>query len=143
MLVSHILKEKGRAVVSISARATLGEAAHLLARHRIGAVLILESQGAPAGILSERDIVRTLATIGAGALSQSVASCMTSPVEICEDTDTIEELMERMTHGRFRHLPVVERGAVVGVVSIGDVVKIRIEETLREAQALKAYIAAG
>lgn len=143
MLVSHILREKGRAVVSVTPSATLYEAAQLLSRHRIGAILILDSQGGPTGILSERDIVRMLSQLGAAALSRSVASCMTSPVMTCEETDTIEELMERMTHGRFRHLPVVQNGRVVGLVSIGDVVKSRIEETVREAQALKEYIAAG
>ena len=143
MLVSHILREKGRAVVSIAANASLSEASQLMARHRIGAILILDGPGAPQGILSERDIVSVLAQMGAAALARTVGSCMTSPVMTCEETDTIEELMERMTHGRFRHLPVVERGRVVGLVSIGDVVKTRIEETVREAQALKEYIAAG
>ena len=143
MLVSHIMREKGRAVVSVAPDASLAEAAQLLARHRIGAVLILDSQGSPAGILSERDIVSVIAQLGAGALSRSVTSCMTYPVTTCEENDTIEELMERMTHGRFRHLPVVQRGRVIGIVSIGDVVKTRIEETVREAQALKEYIAAG
>jgi CBS domain-containing protein len=143
MLVSHIIREKGNAVVSVAAEATLAEAAKLLARHRIGAVLILDSHGAPLGILSERDIVSVLAQLGAAALARIVGSCMTSPVMTCEESDTIEDLMERMTHGRFRHLPVVQRGRVVGLVSIGDVVKTRIEETVREAQALKEYIAAG
>ena len=143
MLVSQIMREKGRAVFSVAPDATLSEAAQLLARHRIGAVLILDMHGAPAGILSERDIVSVLAQQGAAALVRNVGSCMSSPVMTCEETDSIEDLMERMTHGRFRHLPVVQRGRVVGVVSIGDVVKTRIEETVREAQALKEYIAAG
>jgi CBS domain-containing protein len=143
MLVSHILREKGHAIVAVSPTASVAEAAHTLTRNRIGAVLVLDGDGNAAGILSERDIVRVLAWEGASALSRSVGSCMTSPVATCEETDTVEELMERMTHGRFRHLPVIEQGRVVGIVSIGDIVKTRIEETLREAQALKEYIAAS
>jgi CBS domain-containing protein len=143
MLVSHILREKGRAVVAVTPNASLIEAAQILTKNRIGAVLVLDGDGSAAGILSERDIVRAVAWEGGSALSRTVASCMTSPVTTCEENDTVEELMERMTHGRFRHLPVVEAGRVVGVVSIGDIVKTRIEETLREAQALKEYIAAS
>jgi CBS domain-containing protein len=143
MLVSHILREKGRAVIAVTPTASLTEAASLLTRNRIGAVLVLDADGRPAGILSERDIVRAIAREGGGALSRTVASSMTAPVATCEETDTVEDLMERMTHGRFRHLPVVLDARVVGIVSIGDVVKTRIEETLREAQALKEYIAAS
>jgi CBS domain-containing protein len=143
MLVSQILSEKGRTVVAVAATASLTEAAHTLTRNRIGAVIVLDSEGRCAGILSERDLVRQISWEGASALARSVGSCMSSPVATCEETDTVEELMERMTHGRFRHLPVVEQERVVGIVSIGDVVKTRIEETLREAQALKEYIAAS
>ena len=143
MLVSHILREKGRTIVAVAPSASLADAAHTLTRNRIGAVLVLDGDGRCAGILSERDLVRAVSWEGAGALARSVASCMTSPVATCEENDTVEELMERMTHGRFRHLPVVQHERVVGIISIGDVVKTRIEETVREAQALKEYIAAS
>ena len=143
MLVSHILQEKGRSVVNIAGNATLHEAACLLLRHRIGAVVILDGSQAPEGILSERDIVRTLAQHGAAAMSREVSGSMTAAVATCEETDSIEEIMERMTRGRFRHMPVVKHGRMIGIVSIGDVVKTRIEETVREAEALKEYIATG
>ena len=143
MLVSQILKEKGRTVVAVAAVASLAEAAHTLTRNRIGAVLVLDDDGRCAGILSERDLVRAISWEGGNALGRTVASVMTSPVATCEENDTVEELMERMTHGRFRHLPVVKHERVVGIISIGDVVKTRIEETVREAQALKEYIAAS
>ena len=143
MLVSQILREKGRTVVAVTPNASLTEAAQTLTKNRIGAVLVMNGDGSPAGILSERDIVRALAWEGSTALARTASSCMSSPVETCDETDTVEELMERMTHGRFRHLPVLDKGRVVGIVSIGDIVKTRIEETLREAQALKEYIAAS
>ena len=143
MLVSHILREKGRDVLAIAPEATLADAARVLNKNRIGALIVRGADGALSGIISERDIVRTLAEEGAAALVASVDSCMTRDVAICQETDTIEEIMETMTRCRFRHMPVVEDDAVVGIVSIGDVVKTRIAETLREAQALKEYIATG
>jgi CBS domain-containing protein len=143
MLVSQILKEKGRTVVAVAPTASLAEAAHTLTRNRIGAVLVLDGDARCAGILSERDLVRAISWEGGNALMRAVSSVMTSPVATCEENDTVEELMERMTHGRFRHLPVVKHERVVGIISIGDVVKTRIEETLRETQALKEYIAAS
>jgi CBS domain-containing protein len=142
MFVSQILSVKGRKIVSVAPEATLAEAADTLAKHNIGAVLILSAGGAPAGILSERDIVRVIAKCGPQILSCRVADCMTSPVAACEEDDAVEDVAELMTRRRFRHLPVVENGRVIGLVSIGDVVKSRIEETVREAQALKEYIAA-
>ena len=143
MLVSQILSEKGRAVVSIPARATLTEATKVLTSHRIGAVLILDSHGAPVGILSERDVVRAISHEGEAALKRTVASRMTSQVASCGEEDSVEDVIERMTQGRFRHMPVLKDGRVVGMISIGDVVKTRIEETILEAQALKEYISTG
>jgi CBS domain-containing protein len=142
MLVSHILKEKGHSVLAIPPQSTLLEAARVLNANRIGALLVLTAQGKLAGIISDRDIVRALAENGAPALSLTVASMMVKDVATCEERDTIEEIMETMTACRFRHMPVVENGIVVGIVSTGDVVKTRIAETMREAQALKEYIAA-
>jgi CBS domain-containing protein len=143
MLVSHILKEKGRDVLAIAPEATLFEAARVLSLNRIGALLVRDPKGALMGVVSERDIVRAIAEDGASALAHTVGECMTKDVATCEENDTIAEIMETMTRCRFRHMPVVEGGRVTGIISIGDVVKIRIAETLREAQALKDYIAAG
>ena len=143
MLVSHILKEKGRGVLVIAPDATLHEAARMLTTNRISALLVVKQDGTLAGILSERDIVRTLAEYGAGALPLTVAERMTTDVATCEETDTIAEIMETMTSCRFGHMPVVEKGRVVGIVSTSDVVKTRIAETMRETAALKEYIAAN
>ena len=143
MLVSHILREKGRDIVAISPESTLYDAANVLTRNRIGALLVQDGRGGLAGILSERDIVRALAAAGSAALTRTVAEGMTEDVANCEETDTIAEIMETMTRCRFRHMPVVENNRVIGIISIGDVVKTRIAETVREAQALKEYIAAG
>jgi len=143
MLVSHILREKGRDVLAISPGATLAEAARVLTKHRIGALIVRDQDGALSGIISERDVVRAVAEEGAAALAFTVDSRMTRDVATCAQTDTIEEIMETMTRCRFRHLPVVEQDSVIGIISIGDVVKMRIAEALREAQALKEYIATG
>jgi CBS domain-containing protein len=143
MLVSHILKEKGRDVLAIAPEATLFEASRVLTLNRIGALLVRDPDGALSGIISERDIVRAIAEEGASALALTVVERMTTDVATCEENDTIAEIMETMTRCRFRHMPVIQEGRVAGIVSIGDVVKIRIAETMREAQALKDYIAAG
>ena len=143
MLVSHILREKGREVLAIPPEATLQEAAAMLTRHRIGALVVQDGKGGLAGIVSERDIVRALAEDSAAALRLPVSARMTRDVATCEESDTIDEIMETMTRCRFRHMPVVDGGRIAGIVSIGDVVKTRIAETLREAQALKEYIATG
>jgi CBS domain-containing protein len=140
MLVSHILKEKGPDVLGIAPEATLAEAARVLNKHRIGALIVRGKDGVLTG---ERDIVRAIAEDGPAALVLAVQMRMSTDVPTCERNDTIEEIMETMTRCRFRHMPVVEENNVVGIVSIGDVVKTRIEETVREAQALKEYIAAG
>jgi CBS domain-containing protein len=143
MLVSHILREKGRDVLAIAPDATLFEASRVLTLNRIGALLVRDPDGGLSGIISERDIVRAVAEDGASALASTVVERMTTDVATCEESDTIAEIMETMTRCRFRHMPVVQEGRVAGIVSIGDVVKIRIAETMREAQALKDYIAAG
>ena len=143
MQVKHILREKGREVVTIAGEAKLSEAARLMARRHIGAVVIPDVGGGISGILSERDIVRAVAAHSMAALDHSVARHMTRSVSSCSETDTVDELMETMTCGRFRHVPVIEDGRLCGIVSIGDVVKSRIEETIREAASLREYIAAG
>ena len=143
MQVRHILRDKGREVYTIPSDATLSEAARLLASKRIGAVVVRERDGSLAGILSERDIVRALAQASVSALPQTVSKYMTRAVATCSETDSVDDLMEMMTRGRFRHIPVVEEDRLTGIVSIGDVVKTRIAETVQEAQSLREYIAAG
>jgi len=141
MLVSHILNEKGREVLGIQPEATLQDAAAVLTRNRVGALVIRSDGGRLTGIISERDIVRAIAERGVAALEVPVRARMTTEVAVCQENDTIAEIMETMTRCRFRHMPVVANGKVTGMISIGDVVKSRIEETMREAQALKEYIA--
>ncbi len=142
MQVKHILFEKGREVVTITSEATMSEAARLMARRRIGAVVVRGRDGGISGVLSERDLVRAIAEDSVAALAQPVAAHMTRDITTCAEYDTIEDLMETMTRGRFRHMPVVDDDRLVGIISIGDVVKTRIEETVREAESLKEYIAA-
>lgn len=142
MQVKHILFEKGREVVTIGSEATLSEAARLMARRRIGAVVVRGRDGSVAGIFSERDLVCAIAEDSVAALAHTVASRMTREIAVCAECDTIEDLMETMTRGRFRHMPVVEEDRLVGIVSIGDVVKTRIAETVREAENLRDYIVA-
>lgn len=143
MQVRHILRDKGREVVTIASDATLSEAARLLAHRRIGALVVADSRGAIVGILSERDIVRAVADQSVRALGQDIGRHMTRAVTTCSETDSVDDLMETMTHCRFRHMPVVENDRLCGIISIGDVVKSRIEETVREAASLREYIAAG
>jgi len=142
MLVKQILHEKGRDVVTVSGDATLSEAARLLAQLRIGAVVVRDGRDGVAGILSERDIICALAEQSVNALAQSVAQHMTRKVTTCRETDAIDDLMELMTRKRFRHIPVMEGGKLAGIVSIGDIVKSRIAETVAEAESLRGYIAA-
>ena len=141
MTVKAILEQKGRDVVTIGPDASLGEAVQMLAEKRIGAIVVTRNGGRIAGIVSERDIVRTIARMGASALEESVASVMTPKVLVCRESNTVNEVMETMTRERFRHLPVERDGVLVGIVSIGDVVKRRIEDVEREAEDIKAYIA--
>ncbi len=140
MTVARIINEKGRDVVTIGPGASLAEVAALLAEKRIGAVLVVDG-GSIQGILSERDIVRGLARHGGDILQKLAADCMTSRVVTCRPEDTINDVMQKMTTGRFRHLPVLENGRLAGIVSIGDIVKRRIEEVEREAEQIREYIA--
>lgn len=141
MTVRAILSRKGRDVVTISPTANLSDAVKLLAERRIGAVIVTGPDNRVAGILSERDIVRVLGARGPAALDENVAAVMTRKVTTCTEADTIAGLMERMTAGKFRHLPVVDQGRLTGVISIGDVVKSRLEEIEGETNALREYIA--
>jgi len=140
MIVKDIFVGKRDNVVTIEPNADLAAAVKLLAEQRIGAVVILGADHRIIGILSERDIVRALAEHGPTALNEPVGQVMTRDVKTCSEGDTIESLMDRMTTGKFRHMPVVEQGKLVGIVSIGDVVKNRVEEIERESKALRDYI---
>lgn len=143
MNVAAILKEKGRDVVTAAADARLVDIAKTLAQHRIGCMVLVNDKSEITGIVSERDIVRTIAQGGSKVLEQAVSVCMTKEVVTCQESDTIERLMSEMTAGRFRHMPVVADGKLIGLVSIGDVVKQRIAEAEMEAAAMRDYIATG
>jgi|SRR5665213_482536 len=144
MNVKSILAAKkanlGGDIVCIEPTANLAAAAQLLAARRIGAVLIRGAGGRLSGILSERDIVRALSEHGAAALDLPVGRVMTRNVTACAEDDTCASIMERMTAGKFRHMPVVAKGELIGLVSIGDVVKQRVEEIEGESEALRDYI---
>ena len=141
MHVKNILSAKGTNVVSIEPTATLETAVRTLAENKIGALLVLGPDRRVIGILSERDIVRVLAQHGASVLAQPLSQVMTRKVVTCSPSETIGVIMERMTAGKFRHLPVVEQGRLAGIISIGDVVKWRLEEIEGETNALREYIA--
>ena len=142
MLVRAILQQKGEEVITVDEETTVGEAARKLAKHQIGALVVVEG-GEVRGILSERDIVRGLAGRGAAILDAPVAGLMTTDVTTCRLDDSVDDLMATMTDRRVRHLPVLERGELAGIVSIGDVVKRRVQELQVEAQTLHDYIETG
>ena len=141
MTVKSILEEKGREVVTLGPSETIENAIRTLAERRIGALVITSGDNRIAGILSERDVVRIIAAEGADALKKPLSAAMTSRVLTCTASHTVNDVMETMTEGRFRHLPVEVDGFLVGIVSIGDVVKRRIRDVEREAEDIKAYIA--
>lgn len=142
MFVSDILAEKGSLVFSAAPQATVAQVAEQLSTRRVGSVLVLQDNEV-VGVISERDLVRAMAQHGAAALTMEVRRIMTTDVVTCDPDDTIEQVMMTMTRGRFRHLPVMRHGELLGLVSIGDVVKARLTETQVEADALKAYIVAS
>ena len=141
MTVARILAEKGREVTTTQPHRTLKEVIDLLAARGIGAVVVADASLAVLGILSERDVVRVIAQSGAAALDEPVSRYMTPKVTTVTSNDTIDHVMETMTEGRFRHLPVVEDGRLTGIVSIGDVVKRHVTQLDSERQALREYIA--
>jgi CBS domain-containing protein len=141
MNVAAILRQKGRAVTTASPSATLLDVVNRLASKRIGAIVVIGHGGEVAGIISERDIIRLLAGVGPEGLARPVSEFMTRQVVTCQETDTLDELMAMMTARRFRHLPVVTEGALVGIISIGDVVKHHVAEVEMEATAMRDYIA--
>lgn len=143
MTIQAILLSKGVTVHSIKPDANLTDAVALLRQHRIGAVLVIENGTLITGVVSERDVVRALGSHGPSALDMPVHSVMTAPVITCHPDDTVASAMSLMTTRRIRHLPVIDDGRLIGMVSIGDLVKRRIEESEREAAALKDYISQG
>ena len=143
MLVTNILKSKGDSVISVAPDDTIGQAVEVLCRHRIGAALVKDAKGDLVGILSERDIMRGVAAQAVNCLSLSVSELMTRALVSCRPGDSINDVMVLMTERRIRHLPVIEKEQLVGVISIGDVVKSRISEMELESDALRQYIATG
>ena len=143
MFVSDILTQKGGLVFTVTPGTTVSQIAQQLSTRRVGSVLVMSGNDEVAGIVSERDLVRAMSLHGAAALELEARHVMTRDVVTCDPDDSIDQIMEIMTRGRFRHVPVVRHGELLGVVSIGDVVKARLEETRHETEALKAYIVAG
>lgn len=143
MTVELILKIKGSDVVTVGPEDSIEATASLLSARKIGAVIVKDRDGGVIGVLSERDVVRGIAQAGAAALTKPVKELMTGKVVSCRLQDSVTEVMGRMTDRRIRHLPVIEDGKLVGMISIGDVVKQRIDDALLEADELKRYIATG
>ena len=142
MTVRAILDTKGHHILSIEPEEKLSAAVKILGERKIGAVLVM-SNGGVEGILSERDIVRVLGERGASVLDEPVSEVMTRKVVSCRQSDTVSAIMEMMTNGKFRHLPVLEGDRVVGLISIGDIVKWRVQEYENEQEALRQYINAA
>ncbi len=142
MLVSQILKDKGDLVFTASPSDSVAAVAALLLARRVGAMVVLGGTREVAGIVSERDIVRIVAEEGADGLARPISDCMTHDVIFAEPNETVDSLLTRMTDRRIRHLPVCRDGRLLGIVSIGDLVKSKIAETEAEAEGLKAYISA-
>lgn len=142
MSVAQILREKGNDIISVKEDAAVSEVLGILKQHRIGAVMVMKD-GDVCGVLSERDIVRALPDKGAALLEEPANALMTRDVVFCSPSDDMESIMALMTENRIRHLPVQDNGKLVGVVTIGDVVKHRIAESEHEAEALRSYIALG
>ena len=140
MTVGSILETKGHQIVHVTPDDKLSVAVKLLSERKIGAVLVMSGQHMD-GILSERDIVRVIGERGAAALDEKVDAVMTRKVISCKPSDTVGAIMEKMTSGKFRHLPVMENDRLVGLISIGDVVKSRVAEFEHEQEALRDYIA--
>jgi CBS domain-containing protein len=141
MTIARILTAKGREVCTAQPHRTLAEAAVILTGHKIGAVVIVDGQGAVIGMLSERDIVRAISESGAAALKDTISMHMSAKVITTTENECVHSAMEKMTNQRFRHLPVISQDRLVGLVSIGDVVKYRLAEMEHEHQAMREYIA--
>jgi len=141
MKISDILHEKGANVYTVTRTDTVSKAVDILGEHNIGVVVVTGDVGEVCGILSERDIVRRMRESGASALEGSIGKCMTPDPFTCDLEATVDELMGVMSQKRIRHMPVVDGGKLVGMISIGDLVKRKIEQAEREAEAMREYIA--
>lgn len=140
MTVRSILNEKGHDVQTIPPDATLRQAVELLAEKRIGAIVVTDAERRVVGIISERDCVRVIGVDGPTRLDDTVSQVMTTKVVTADGNESVHQIMEQMTAGRFRHLPVVQGGKLIGLISIGDVVKHRLAEMERESTAMREYI---
>ena len=143
MVIANILKNKGGNILSVLPHAPVADVVQVLASHRIGAVLVVSGSGLLMGILSERDVVRSLAENGAGTLDRTASDLMTADVTTATPQTSVAAAMEMMTAGRFRHVPILEDGRLIGLVSIGDVVKAKIAASDDEVDSLRAYVAGG
>lgn len=142
-VVGNILKFKGHDVITARPHQSLGDAVKILNKHKIGAIVVTGGAGDVVGVLSERDVVMGLAKHGMSALDRPISETMTAKVITCSLHDTIDDIMGQMTHGRFRHIPVMDESQLVGIISIGDVVKRKIEQTELEVGAMRDYISTG
>lgn len=143
MNVQHILAKKSPSVITISPSKTLSDASQVLAKHNIGAVIVVDGHQNPIGILSERDIVRRIAQHGATALTQKIEAAMTTDLIVAIPDDDLNHLSNVMTHKRIRHLPIMKHDKLIGIISIGDIVKTQLEFFEAEARHLERYIAGG
>lgn len=143
MNFDQILKDKGHDVLTLKASESLESAARCLDEKKIGAIIATDDAGGIVGVLSERDIVRQVARHGQSALAMQVADAMTRDLVVGHPTETLEQGLSRMTDRRIRHLPIVDGDKLIGIISIGDLVKWKIAETEAEAEAMKSYIASG
>lgn len=143
MLIAHVLRDKGAAVFTLTAETTLEAACTELHAKKVGALVVLDAEGSVYGVLSERDLVREIARRGVGALTQTVGSAMTRDVITAHPDESLDDCLGRMTDRRVRHLPVLSDGRLIGIISIGDLVKHRIAAVEAEAAAMQAYISAN
>ncbi len=141
MTVKSVLASKGHMVVSVSPQTSLKEAVNILAQHKIGALVVCNDDQSIQGIISERDVVRLIAAEGELAFDYDLSQIMTRNVRVCHEQNTINEVMQIMTKHRFRHMPVEKDKKLIGIISIGDVVKARIEQVEKEADNIRQYIA--
>jgi len=143
MTVGKILATKGRNVTTVQPSDTVAQVSSILAEKKIGAVVVVGAGDSISGIVSERDIVRIIAAKGGDALTIPVSAIMTESVITCEDANTIDQVMGKMTDGRFRHMPVAQNGRLAGLISIGDVVKAKIAQIEADAEQMRSYIASA
>ena len=141
MTVARILAGKGRNISTVPSHATLRDVVDVLAAKHIGALIVVDEPGDMVGIVSERDVVRAIARRGVDALEDSVSDHMTHDVITAAETESVVEIVQKMSKGKFRHLPVLEHGRLIGIVSVGDAIKYRLEQIEAEHSALRAYIA--